>query len=216
MTPTFVSPVAKEDLEPILQYLSEHNLGINKYRKKVGEGISQTLGIVSKRCLAPDISRHTWLHPKLFYFLQEFGKKYVMPHISYTSIQVNVNFSCKKHKDVNNVGNSYIVAFGDFVGGDLTIEDKRYDIKEKGLLFNGSELEHCTEPFLGNRISIVYHSLMPISRWGTMIPQIANFESFLDEGGQWKLRRLSDGKILDKKNPLPHPLLKRQLLPSIQ
>jgi hypothetical protein len=126
--PQFVSYIPSSETDAIKDYLTKHKLGNNKYRVKVGEGQSNTLGIVSKRSLAPDLSRISWAHPYLFFLLMQFAEKHVSPHISYTSIQVNHNYPCNPHKDIGNVGDSYILAFGEFTGGELCIEDINYEI----------------------------------------------------------------------------------------
>lgn len=207
--PQLVGYVLKEDIQPIQDYLDTHALAKNHYRKLVGDGISQCLGIVGKRCLPPDLSRQSWLHPKLHQLLIDFGKKYVDQHIKYTSIQVNVNFPCKPHKDINNVGESYIVAFGSYIGGELNINGFDYNIHQRGLLFDGSQLEHYTKQWVcGSRYSIVYHSLAPKNRFGGIIPQISDFKVFVDSDGITKIKRIADGLILTKDSGLPHPLKK--------
>jgi hypothetical protein len=208
MPPTFISYVDRKDTEEIREYLTTHNLGTNKYRVKVGEGVSQCLGIVSKRSQAADLSRQSWLHPKLHHLLIQFGELYVKPYISYTSIQVNVNYPCKPHKDISNVGNSYIVAFGEYSGGQLCIEDVNYNIERRGLLFNGSEHLHWTRDWTGHRISLVYHTLKP--RF-PMIKQLSDYTA-VQIDGIWKIRYLDDNgdpQYLWKNNGLPHPLKNR-------
>jgi hypothetical protein len=213
MPPQLVSYVDRKDTEQIREYLTSHNLGNNKYRVKVGEGVSQCLGIVSKRSQAPDLSRQSWLHPRLHNMLIEFGKKYVLPHITYTSIQVNCNYPCKAHKDISNVGDSYIVAFGDYSGGQLCIEDANYTIDKRGLLFNGSELRHWTREWTGQRISLVYHTLKPKF---PMLRQLSDYMA-VEHEGIWKIRYLEgDGEhYLWKGHGLSHPLLgRKKVLPS--
>jgi hypothetical protein len=208
MPPTFIAYVDRKDIEEIQEYLTTHNLGTNKYRVKVGEGVSQCLGIVSKRSQAADLSRQSWLHPKLHHLLIQFGEKYVKPYISYTSVQVNVNYPCKPHKDISNVGNSYIVAFGEYSGGQLCIEDANYNIERRGLLFNGSEHLHWTRDWTGHRISLVYHTLKP--RF-PMIKQLSDYTA-VQIDGIWKIRYLDDNgepDYLYKGKGLLHPLLGR-------
>lgn len=206
MPPRLVSPIPREALAPIEEYLRAHNLGKNLYRKKVGEGVSQCLGIVGKRCLKPDLSRQSWLHPRLHHLLEQFAKEHVP--IPYTSIQVNVDFSCAAHKDVNNTGESFIVGFGDYRGGALCIEDFDYDIRYRGLLFDGSQLTHWTKEWMGNRFTLVFHSLKPQKRFGFIVPLLSEYEAVQD-GGEWKILRKSDGVFLTKKNGLAHPLKKK-------
>jgi len=206
--PSLVGYVDRKDIEEIWKYLDNHSLGINKYRLKVNPegGLSQCLGIVGKRSLPPDISRQSWLHPRLHKLLDDFGQKYVKPYINWTSVQVNKNFSCKPHKDIGNLGDSYIVGFGPYAGGSLCIEDFDYNIHQRGLLFNGSQRLHWTKPWTGNRYTLVFHTLEPKARFGLRVPPWDSYQSILDTDGRWKIRRLSDGQLFWGKNGLPHPL----------
>jgi len=209
MAPRFVSYVDKKDLEDIRLYLDEHPLGVNAYRKKVGKGQSNTQGIVSRRCLPPDISRVTWKHPYLFKLLMEFAEKYVNHHISFTSIQINDDYTCMPHKDVNNVGESYIVGFGSYLSGELCIEQMDYSISYRGLLFNGSELKHYTKPWFGHRYSLVFHTIAHLPRWNNVMPSLSEYEVIKD-GEIWKIRKKSDGSLLWGNNGLPHFLKGRK------
>jgi len=202
MTPRFLSPVPQEDLKDIRSYLSSHNLGVNKYRVRVGEGVSQCFGIVGKRCLPPDLSRQSWLHPELHHYLMKFAEKHVP--IPFTSIQVNCNYTCAPHKDLGNTGDSYIIAFGPYCGGPLHIEGMDYDIYYRGLLFDGSKLTHSTKPWFGYRYSLVFHTLAPLQRWNMIMPSIHDYKTVIQDG-YWKIQTI-DGSLLWKKHGLPHPL----------
>ena len=50
------------------------------------------------------------------------------PGFVFTSITVNKNFQTYPHYDSNNVGNSMIIALGDYKGGNLNIEGTSTDI----------------------------------------------------------------------------------------
>ena len=206
MPPRFLSPVPQEDLRAIWNYLDAHSYGKapyplakNYYRKKVGEGVSQCFGIVGKRWLPPDFSRQSWLHPELHHLLMKFAEKHVP--VPFTSIQVNCNFPCNPHKDVGNLGESYIVGFGSYRGGSLCVENADYNISYRGLLFDGSQLTHWTKPWVGDRYSLVFHTIAPKERFGGIVPSLENFEAIYDE--EWKIRRKSDGRVITRKDPLP-------------
>jgi len=84
----------------------------------------------------------------------------------WTTIQYNCNQKSNKHKDKNNIGESYIIGLGDYEGGRLKVwhnenEDPEYvDIKNKFYKFNGAKLYHETEDFTGTRLSLVYFNLL--------------------------------------------------------
>jgi hypothetical protein len=193
------------DLDNIRKYLETHHLGVNKYRVTVGEGVSQCFGIVSKRSAPPDLSRQSWLHAELHHLLMEYANKHVM--IPFTSIQVNCNYICAPHKDHGNIGQSFIIGFGDYTGGELCIDSDKnaYDIRS-GLLFNGSEKLHWTKPWTGTRYSLVFSTLK--SRFPAIeMKNITDYEAvFVDD--KWKIKYNDGGtvKYLYGKNGLPHPL----------
>jgi len=200
--------------QPLLDHLAKHQIQINKYRKNVGVGRSQAFGMVRKRSMSPDLSRQSWLDPRLHYLLMKFGLMYLPPGFTFTSVQVNVNYTCAVHKDKHNSGQSYIVAFGSFTGGELVLknpEDKEYNIRHRPLLFNGSEIEHFTKEWVGNRYSIVYHTLIPPAKF-PMIRQLSDYEAVVRDGVYviaW-YRQGEPTVYLSKKNGLPHPLKGRK------
>lgn len=201
--PRFVSYVSTEDTNPIKEYLSKHRLGNNKYRVRVGEGQSNTLGIVSKRSAPADLSRLSWGHPYLHFLLMNFAEKYVP--VPFTSVQVNHNYPCKAHRDIGNLGESYILGFGDYRGGSLCIEDNDYDICGRGLLFDGSQLTHFTRDWVGERFSLVFHTIKP------RFPMLKTLQDYdaVEHEGRWKIAYLDlEGEIdyLWAKKGLPHAL----------
>lgn len=88
------------------------------------------------------------------------------PDFKWTTIQYNCNQKSNKHKDKNNIGESYIIGLGDYEGGRLKVwhnenADPEYvDIKNKFYKFNGAKLYHETEDFTGTRLSLVYFNLL--------------------------------------------------------
>ena len=88
------------------------------------------------------------------------------PNFKFTSIQINENQKTSKHKDGYNVGKSYIIGLGDYTGGEVRLYTKDGDkfkdinIKNRWATFNGSELEHETTPFKGERYTLVFYSVL--------------------------------------------------------
>jgi hypothetical protein len=122
-------------------------------------------------------SRWNRKFPKLFRLVKKLIT-YCHPDFKYTTIQVNKNLMCKPHVDKNNMGDSYIIAFGDFTGGELSIdtqsipghpptksvsaEVKSFNIKNRWKRFDGRQT-HWVEPFEGERYSLVFftHTFKP-------------------------------------------------------
>jgi len=154
------SEIPASEFSDILQELTRWPLPLNTYRLKSGSGMTQTFGIVNRRCLPPDYSRLCWQRPQLYKMLIDFGSKHVS--IPYTSITVNCDYKALPHKDKGNIGLSYLVAFGNYEGGELQMlegDDKgEYDIKHKGLIADFAATLHGVKEFKGNRYSLVFYT----------------------------------------------------------
>jgi len=162
--------------------------------------------------MAPDLSRQSWLDPELHNLLIRFAALHVP--IPFTSIQVNANFCCAQHKDTHNQGDSYIVGFGNYTGGELVLktpDDVLYNINKRPLLFNGSEIEHYTKEFTGNRWTIVFHTLVAPAKF-PCVTKLSDYEAVVVDG-VWCIAWRREGLptvYLNKKNGLPHPLKGRK------
>ena len=102
-------------------------------------------------------------HHKLMQLASMYIKEYD-PNFKYTSIQFAKCMHTPKHKDKNNVGDSVIVAFGDYTGGGLIMYDEEgnehiHDIYHKPLVFNANENYHRTEDFVGTRFTITFFQI---------------------------------------------------------
>jgi hypothetical protein len=77
------------------------------------------------------------------------------------NICLNKNLKCLPHND-GNKGDSIIIAFGDFEGGRLILHheknDEYIDIHNKPFKFNGKNVKHSTEDFVGDRWSVIYYT----------------------------------------------------------
>ena len=140
--------------------LLRKRLLVNQFRNVAGVGRSQTFGVVNRRCLPPDYCRLCWARPYLYKLLLEFGAKYIP--IPFTSITVNDCFRAAPHRDKGNVGDSVVVAFGDYQGGGLRMHEGVlegvYDIKHAGIQADFSKITHSVEPFEGRRFSLVFYT----------------------------------------------------------
>jgi len=136
------------------------------------------------------------------------------PGFTFTSVQVNDSYMCEAHFDKHNRGNSYIVAFGSYTGGELVLkepQDKEYNIRHRPMLFDGSQIEHYTKEFQGRRWSIVFHTLVPPPKF-PMIRKLEDYEAVCKDG-QWVIAFYRQGeptRYLSKKNGLEHPLKGRK------
>ena len=156
-------PIPEAAFAQILEELERRPLAVNKYRNTAGIGKSQAFGVVGRRCLPPDYSRQCWLRPRLYQLLLEFGERWVRPTgVNFTSITVNQNYAAASHRDKNNDGDSFLVGFGNYQGGDLTIEEGslkgNWSIRFNPIVTDFSKVYHCVrEGWTGDRYSLVFY-----------------------------------------------------------
>ena len=74
-------------------------------------------------------SRKNKKYPELYQNIMELGLIILPEDFEYNQICLNKNLQCLPHFDGRNVGNSYIVSFGDFTGGELMIFDEDDNIE---------------------------------------------------------------------------------------
>jgi hypothetical protein len=128
-----------------------------------GIGRTQTFGFGNRRDKGWSEFSGNKQHPELFKLLIELGNCTVPLGTFYNAITFNVGVLAKFHKDGLNSGVSQIIGFGDFKGGKLRVYElddktyKAYNLKNRVLSFDGSLLGHETEPFEGERITIIYY-----------------------------------------------------------
>jgi|688.fasta_scaffold124793_4 hypothetical protein len=195
--------IPKEAFDAIYQELKRKPLDKNEYRYKSGSGITQAFGLVNKRSMPPDYSRQCWLRPYLFKLLLEFGDQYVPREVAWNAITVNQNYKADKHRDKNNKGNSFLVAFGDYHKGRLLIHEGdlsgAHNIQYRPIVTDFSKVLHSVEDFDGERFSLVYYTF---AKKG-VVPELPPC-SVREENGEYFFYR-GEQKIT-KKNGLPHPL----------
>jgi hypothetical protein len=97
-------------------------------------------------------------HPEIYQEIMRIGKE-IVP-FEFNSVQVNRNLQCPPHKDSRNVGDSVLVSFGDYDGGEIMVEGKKYNAYHSPVMFNGAELEHWNMPINGDKFSLVFF-IMP-------------------------------------------------------
>jgi hypothetical protein len=115
--------------------------GVTKYRGKV-----QTSSCSRK-------------YPHMIQLFKDFIDSHY-PEFKFKSVYVNKNTIAKKHLDSKNAGESLLVGFGNYRGGETVLytsdRKEKFSIKSHSLIFNGSEIEHESEPFKDTRYSLVF------------------------------------------------------------
>jgi hypothetical protein len=202
--------IPAEAFADIQKELLRRPLPMNLYRKKVADGRSNVFGVVNRRSLPCDYSRLCWGRPYLYKLLLDFAEQYVK--IPWTSITVNENYLAGPHQDRHNIGDSLLVGFGDYTGGELKVHTENHplsglhDIKFKPLVMNFTEHTHSVLPFTGNRFSLVFYTIDSFKL--TPLPPA----SVKIEGEKYVFYR-GDERISDG---LPHPLKNRKKPPKTQ
>jgi hypothetical protein len=140
---------------------------LGRYRNIGNQCDSSIFGVTKKMfCKKKDAFRlcqSNKKYPEIYQAILELGTLILPEDFEYNQICLNKNFKCNPHVDGNNLGESYIVAFGDYSGGDLQLYDSNdriinINIKYQLFKFNGSKIKHGTQDFTGNRYSLVFYN----------------------------------------------------------
>lgn len=162
--------------QQILKYLNENPKCIRKIKKpsngvgeptrgdKIGNiGNTRTFGFGNRRNLGWSEFEANLEMPELYKLLVELGNAIVPIGFFYNAITFNQGVQAKKHTDGLNNGFSVITGFGNYTGGKLRIYNKEdtaytaYDLKNRAVMFDGNLLAHETEPFTGDRVTVIYY-----------------------------------------------------------
>ena len=103
-------------------------------------------------------------NPHLMDLFKEYSN-FHFPNFLWTEITINkmpTGTNIKLHLDKVNVGDSLLIAFGEYTGGNTFIEDKQkfksVDARLEPIIFNGSKLKHYVNTITsGNRYSLVFY-----------------------------------------------------------
>ena len=131
-------------------------------------GISEMLGLN----IAGGISKVSRLNPHLFPMIMAWLRdQEEYAYFQVTSVHVNRNLLAQPHRDTANEGDSLLVVFGEFLGGELllwqdddgslpidVLVERQKPAKQDAksiVRFNGCQA-HATEAFIGVRYSLVF------------------------------------------------------------
>lgn len=104
-------------------------------------------------------NNRTLKYKKIHLLLDQIIKKF-NPNFKYTTIQINRNVKCPKHRDRNNVGASVALGLGNYTGGGINQYEKDGSItylENNGkLVYQDGSLEHQTADWVGERYAIIF------------------------------------------------------------
>lgn len=127
----------------------------------IGRTVTMGYGNTRRNGTAEFAANAKW--PTVLRALIEFGNRVVPEGWTYTAITLNHGVQAKKHLDGNNIGRSVIVGIGDYTGGELRVWDANdenpqdWDLKDRPTLMNGALLPHETQPFTGERYTMIFY-----------------------------------------------------------
>lgn len=138
-------------------YIPKKNSNTNRRGFPDGH-VATTFGYTRGRFTGKfDISLMSRKHPEIYNELLRIGNIYCP--FKYTSIHVNRNVVCPKHKDGRNIGKSMLVSFGDYSGCNIVIEGNILNADCQPIIFNGAKYEHWnTDDLIGQKYSLVYYN----------------------------------------------------------
>lgn len=97
-------------------------------------------------------------YPELMKVFEEYRDLY-FPDFDFNNVMINKNYPVKRHKDASNVGESVLLTFGDYTGGETKIEfgvDMFINTNCNPCKFDGSKYYHSVMPFEGERYALVF------------------------------------------------------------
>ena len=117
---------AKVELrKPHVEWMLQPWIGNKNYERKrvtpLGQSFvrSDTVGLVTTHQGTPLVSKLTRSLPFLVRVLNKFLRSRISPSFSWTSICINDGFASRRHRDSSNIGTSFIMAFGDYIDGNM-------------------------------------------------------------------------------------------------
>jgi hypothetical protein len=108
-------------------------------------------------------SRFTKMYPEIYDELKLVINQ-IYPDFTYTTIQVNHNGIMDYHTDKNNMGDTVIISFGEYTGGNLVLKngdvETQYDMNCSSIRFNATTIPHkVNDDLVGNKYSLIYFTM---------------------------------------------------------
>lgn len=153
--------IDKKEFTELERLLSKQKIPTQQANNRFGfpKFRAMTFGLTRYRCdRFISCCKSNEKYPEIFAEIFRIGEKYCP--IPFTSVYINNNVTCPKHKDKGNAGLSMIISLGDYTGCNLVIENKIYDAKYTPIIFDGTKLEHWnTYDLVGNKYSLVFFNV---------------------------------------------------------
>jgi len=137
---------------------------ITDTRKNSGRGRTQAYGIINrvKGARGIGMGMNCEKYPKIWEEGKKLAQSILPDAINWTTFMLNMNYEALPHVDKNNDGESLVVAFGDYTGGELCVYNKdgtetEYNIRYRPVIMDASKITHYVKPVTsGIRYSIIF------------------------------------------------------------
>jgi hypothetical protein len=142
----------------LIKFETCRGFGDSRRKMTTDNTLPKILFFCSWRRKGRELSRGRQMYPEIETILHQIAKTHFPLH-RYNTVQINKNVKCKPHLDKANLGDTVIFSLGDFTnGGRLIVEEDPVDIYKKPFVFNGAEVLHGTEDYLGDRYAVIYYN----------------------------------------------------------
>ena len=154
----------KELFKSLAELVARRPPRLSEKRQNSGYGRTQPYGILNrgKGGLGIGWAANNEKQPKVWEEALKLAEIIVPENIKWTSMMLNMNYEAKPHKDINNIGESLVVAWGEYTGGELvTVADDgtetEYNIAYRPVYMDASKITHYVKPITsGTRYSIIF------------------------------------------------------------
>jgi len=156
--------------------------GLLDYLNASKQPASQILGMVFKRGEAPDLSKRSWINPRLHHLVMKFALVSLPPDFPFTSVQI---LRGAGKFDTHNKGQSYVVRFGSYTGGELVLKephDTEYNILHRPMIFDATT-DYYFKEYEGTCWTLIFYTVT--SKYAP-IRKLSDYEAVY-ESNKWSI-----------------------------
>jgi len=150
--------ITEDEFKPLLELLSKitiYKSWTRQHTAGAGRSLSFGYGKIRKQKHGSAFMGNT-KYPEIYKEILRL-REIICPNDTYKMIVLNHNFECKPHRDSVNSTDSIAIGFGDYIGGQLVIDDIEHNIQYDSIQFNGSKSIHFVSKIIwGDRYSLIF------------------------------------------------------------
>jgi hypothetical protein len=134
------------------------------WRANTGPGRTQAYGMLQRGRggMGIGLAANNEKYPEVWAAARKLARTILPDTMLWTSMMLNMNYEARPHKDINNIGESLVVSWGDYTGGELVVVDDDgietdYNICMRPVIMDASKITHYVKPITsGTRYSIIF------------------------------------------------------------